>query len=60
VRANENNIDQDELIIGLSQLIGRAHAQGIFVIGGTILPYHGAEGHSEAGNAIRNAVISWY
>jgi len=48
-----------DLISGLNQMIVRAHAHGIAVIGCTLTPYHGAGYYTEAGEAIRKAVNEW-
>jgi lysophospholipase L1-like esterase len=47
------------LIAGYRQLIGRAHAHGIKVILGTILPYGGAAYFRPEGEAGRQAVNAW-
>jgi lysophospholipase L1-like esterase len=52
-------VSADELIGALRQLIERAHAHGIRVIGCTLLPYMGAGYSSELGEAIRSAVNQW-
>jgi lysophospholipase L1-like esterase len=41
------------------QIIARAHAHGIRVIGATLAPYKGAFYSSEAGEAVRTAVNNW-
>ena len=48
-----------ELIFALDQMIQRAHAHGIAVIGCTLTPYHGAGYYTEAGETIRKAVNTW-
>jgi lysophospholipase L1-like esterase len=48
-----------ELIFALDQMIVRAHAHGIAVIGCTLTPYHGAGYYTENGEAIRKAVNEW-
>jgi lysophospholipase L1-like esterase len=48
-----------ELIFALDQMIVRAHAHGIVVIGCTLTPYHGAGYSTENGEAIRKAVNDW-
>jgi len=47
------------LIHGYRQLIDRAHAQGIKVIGATILPYEGAAYFAAEGEESRLAVNDW-
>jgi lysophospholipase L1-like esterase len=48
-----------DLIFALDQIIVRAHAHGIAVIGCTLTPYHGAGYYTENGEAIRKAVNDW-
>jgi lysophospholipase L1-like esterase len=48
-----------DLIFALDQMILRAHAHGIAVIGCTLTPYHGAGYYTENGEAIRKAVNDW-
>ncbi len=48
-----------DLIGALDQMILRAHAHGIAVIGCTLTPYHGAGYYTENGEAIRKAVNDW-
>jgi lysophospholipase L1-like esterase len=48
-----------DLIFALDQMIVRAHAHGIAVIGCTLTPYHGAGYYTENGEAIRKAVNDW-
>ena len=48
-----------ELIAGYRQLIARAHAHGLKIIGATILPYGGAGYFSAAGEAQRQAINTW-
>jgi len=48
-----------ELINGYLQIIARAHANGVKVIGATILPFKGAAYYTEAGDAVRMAVNDW-
>jgi lysophospholipase L1-like esterase len=55
--ANPNDaVDADMLIAAMRQLVERAHAHGIKVIGCTVLPYEGAAYYSENGEVIRQAV----
>lgn len=49
----------EALIAGYRQLIVRAHAQGLKVILGTILPYEGAAYYRADGEAGRQAVNAW-
>jgi lysophospholipase L1-like esterase len=52
-------ITKDDLIWVLQQVIQRAHAHGIKVIGCTLTPYEGAGYSRENGEAIRSAVNDW-
>jgi lysophospholipase L1-like esterase len=52
-------ITQDDLIWVLQQVIDRAHAHGIKVIGCTLTPYEGAGYARETGETIRTAVNDW-
>jgi lysophospholipase L1-like esterase len=47
------------LIAGYRQIIERAHAHGLKVYAGTILPYGGAAYYTDAGNGIREKVNEW-
>jgi lysophospholipase L1-like esterase len=52
----------DQIIAGYRQLISRAHARGIKLIGATITPYEGVTVpgyYSESKEAIRQAVNKW-
>ena len=49
----------EKLIAGYRQLIARAHAHGITVIGATIAPYEGASYWSPEGEAQRQKVNAW-
>ena len=49
----------DDLIGAYQQIIARAHAHGIRVIGCTLTPYGGAGYFTEEGETIRDAVNQW-
>ncbi len=49
----------EDLELGLSQLVARAHEHGIKVFGATITPYQGAGYFTEKGEQIRQAVNTW-
>ena len=49
----------EEIIAGHKQIIARAHARGIKVIGATLTPFEGAAYYSEQGETIRQAVNAW-
>jgi lysophospholipase L1-like esterase len=55
----DSGLTAADLIAGLNQMIIRAHAHGIAVIGCTLTPYGGAGYSTEAGEAIRKAVNEW-
>ena len=54
-----NALTSDELIWGYRQIIARAHAHGIKVIGATIMPEEGVPTASERGEQIRQTVNRW-
>jgi lysophospholipase L1-like esterase len=49
----------DAMIAGYRQIIARAHAHGLKVIGATILPYGGANYFSASGETVRQAINAW-
>jgi lysophospholipase L1-like esterase len=49
----------DQLIQAYAQIIERAHAHGIKVIGATLTPYGGAHNDSPAGEEMVRAVNQW-
>jgi lysophospholipase L1-like esterase len=51
--------DAERLIDAYRQLIDRAHARGVKVIGATVLPYEGAWYFHPEGEAVRQAVNRW-
>ncbi|MCL6547247.1 MAG: SGNH/GDSL hydrolase family protein [Bryobacteraceae bacterium] len=52
-------VTAEELIAGHKQIIERARAMGLKVIGCTLTPYEGAGYYSEQGEAIRQALNQW-
>ena len=56
---DQPEIDVAQMIAGYRQLIARAHAKGIKVIGSPIGPYKGASYWSEQGEAARQAINDW-
>jgi lysophospholipase L1-like esterase len=52
-------VSADEMVAGLQQIIGRARAHGIKVIGATLTPFEGTNVFDEGGEAIRQAVNKW-
>jgi lysophospholipase L1-like esterase len=57
--ATDAGLTAADLISALNQMVVRAHAHGIAVIGCTLTPYHGAGYYTENGEAIRKAVNEW-
>ena len=56
---DQPQIDVAQMIAGYKQLIARAHAKGIKVIGSPIGPYKGASYWSEEGEAARQRINDW-
>jgi lysophospholipase L1-like esterase len=52
-------VTADDLILPIKQMIDRAHAHGIRVIGCTLTPYQGATYYSDKGEEVREAVNQW-
>jgi lysophospholipase L1-like esterase len=52
-------VTRESMIAGYRQLISRAHASGLKVIGATITPYEGASYYSPDGEAIRQEINRW-
>ena len=52
-------VTAQDLIMGLQQIIERAHQHGIRVFGATLTPYEGADYYSTDGEATREAVNQW-
>ncbi|MFI0259709.1 SGNH/GDSL hydrolase family protein [Streptomyces sp. NPDC017056] len=48
-----------QVVDGHRELIERAHAAGVRVVGGTILPFRGAEYHTPASEAKRREINTW-
>ena len=55
----ERPVTKDDLVWVLQEMIARAHAHGMKVIGCTLTPYGGAGYARENGEAIRQAVNQW-
>jgi lysophospholipase L1-like esterase len=53
------SVSADEMIVGLRQIISRARAHGIKVIGATLTPFEGTNSYDESGETIRQAVNKW-
>lgn len=56
---DQPQIDAEQMIAGYRQLIARAHAEGIQVIGAPIGPYKGASYWSEEGETARQEINDW-
>jgi len=56
---DQPQINVEQMIAGFEQLVERAHARGIKVIGSPIGPYKGASYWSEEGEAARQAINEW-
>lgn len=54
-----NKPTAEAMIAGYRQLIDRAHAKGLKVIGATIAPYDGSFYYSPEGDAIRQQINAW-
>jgi len=52
-------VSADDLIVGLTQLVERAHERGIVALGATITPFEGAVYYSAKSEATRQAVNGW-
>jgi lysophospholipase L1-like esterase len=52
-------VDAREIIAAYKQLIERAHASGIAVIGATIMPFEGSHYYVPAGEQARQTVNAW-
>ncbi|MFE2457888.1 SGNH/GDSL hydrolase family protein [Streptomyces sp. NPDC059402] len=48
--------DRDGILTGLRTLVDRAHDRGLRVVGGTILPFGGYGGHTEARERMRQQI----
>ncbi|MBV9336172.1 MAG: hypothetical protein JO243_09790 [Solirubrobacterales bacterium] len=53
------NVSAGQIINGYQQLIARAHARGLKIFGGTLVPFKGASYWSPAAEAKREAVNNW-
>ena len=52
-------VSAEDLIMGLRQIIERAHQHGIRVFGATLTPFEGADYHSSEGESVRETVNLW-
>lgn len=53
------SVSADDMIAAMGQLIARARARGVGVIGGTITPFEGSGSYSPDGEAMRSKVNEW-
>ena len=53
------DVSAAQVIAGYKGLIARAHARGLKVFGGTLLPFKGASYYTTEGEAKREAVNTW-
>ncbi len=53
------DVSPEEIIAGYRQIITRAHARGIKIIGATLTPFEGAAYYTEEGEVKRQAVNAW-
>jgi lysophospholipase L1-like esterase len=58
-RTPADDVSVQDLETGLTQLVVRAHAHNIKVIGATLTPYKGAGYYSEKGEAVREGLNQW-
>ncbi|MFI9583918.1 RICIN domain-containing protein [Streptomyces sp. NPDC052236] len=56
---NGSSLTFEALRDGLLSVINQAHAAGVKIIGGTIMPYYGFNYWSVSGNEIRKAINQW-
>jgi lysophospholipase L1-like esterase len=59
MQATAPKVTAESMIAGYRQIIQRAHAQGVKVIGATIAPYGGAMYYQPEGEAVRQAINQW-
>jgi lysophospholipase L1-like esterase len=52
-------VSAGEIIVGLQQIIARAHEHGIRVFGATIMPFEGTNSYGPDGETVRQAVNQW-
>lgn len=59
ILAPGQEVSAAEIIEGMRNLIARAHAKGVRMYGGTLLPLQGSRFYTAAGEAKRQAVNEW-
>ena len=52
-------VTADDMIAGYQQIIDRAHAAGLCIVGATVMPYKGWSEYDAAGEAVRRGVNDW-
>lgn len=57
--ASDGPVDAEDVIAGYRQIIDRAHAAGLRIIGATLLPYRGSIYFTPAGEGVRQSVNRW-
>lgn len=55
----DQEVSADAIIAAYREIVARAHAHGIRVIGGTLLPFEGAVYYTAEGEAKRQVVNAW-
>ena len=58
-RNSAEAVSADEIIAAMAQLVVRAHARGVQVIGGTITAFEGSSSYSPEGEVARAKVNEW-
>lgn len=59
IMPDSEKVTAEQIIEGMSQLIDRAHARGVRVAGGTILPTKGLWFHNAEGELMRRQINDW-
>ena len=55
----DQKVTAEDIILGLKQIVDRAHQHGIRVFGATLTPYEGADYFTPNGEIVRGAVNNW-
>ncbi|MDX2936906.1 SGNH/GDSL hydrolase family protein [Streptomyces ipomoeae] len=53
---NRGQADPDAIVTGLRELVTRAHARGLRVVGTTLMPFYGHRGYSDQRESVRQAI----
>lgn len=59
IMPDSEKVSAEQIIDGMSQLIDRAHARGVRIAGGTILPTKGLWFHNTEGERMRQRINDW-